>query len=681
MDKFFEPKSIAVIGASQNSKKLGNVIVKNLVDHKYQGRIFPINPKGGKIYNQKVYISVKDIPGEVDLAVIVIPAAMVNEVLKECGEKRIRAVVIISAGFGEQDKEGRKREQRLMQTARKYGIRILGPNCLGLIAPYLRLNASFAKGLPAAGNVAVLSQSGAMAVAITDWAISSDVEFSALVSLGNKADVNEEELVSYFGRDEKTKVIVMYLESLSSGRSLLRTIKRVTKLKPVIILKPGRSVKAQQAVASHTGALAGSHEVQNAALKAAGALVVQTLEELLIYTKLFEKPYTLEGERIAIVTNAGGPGILATDAIVSAPNLSLALLSDKTKKELASFLPAAAALDNPVDVVGDASAERYEKALRIILRDKGVDGVIALLTRQYVTNSEKIANAIIQIQKAYRKKPITASFIGGEEVAKDRKKLSEADILHFNYPEQAVKALSVLRKYETERLKPRSFPEVKQVSKGRIVPVLGQEAERLIRRYISNIIPSFLVRSAEQAIKKARTIGYPVVVKVISKQVIHKTDQNLVKLNVSGDEELRKIIEGWQSDRKLRFSKKEGYLVQPFRPGIIEVMVGTKQDSFVGPYLIVGLGGIFVESLTSTSITPLPLTLKQAKELIKEDLLGRMLMSSRGEKLPHGQLAQVLVGMSKLMMEHPNVVECDLNPVMLSSRGVEIADIRLMVRK
>ncbi|MDP2683429.1 MAG: acetate--CoA ligase family protein [bacterium] len=681
LEKFLNPQSIAIIGASNDPKKLGNVIVKNLIDYKYRGKVYPINHKGEKIYDHKVFTSVVEVPYNVDLVVIVIPAIFVNEALKECGQKKIKAAIIISAGFGEQDQSGKIREQQIITTAKKYKIRILGPNCLGLIIPRLKLNASFAQGLPEPGNVAVISQSGAMAVAITDWALSSDVGFSALVSLGNKSDVNEEELINYFGQDKATNLIVMYLESLATGRSLLRTIKRITKRKPIIILKPGKSKKAKQAVASHTGAMVGSHEAEKAALQSAGAIVASSIEELFVYTEVFEKPYKMSGSNVAIITNAGGPGILATDAIDAAENLNLSVFSELTEKKLKRHLPEAASIENPVDVIGDATAERYKKTIKIILDDKGVDAVIALLTRQYVTDAKKIAKDLITIQKKFPKKPIFVSFIGGSKLELGRKLMSKEDILHFPYPEQAVDAANILRQYEVQKNSSRLFPDVRVLIEKDRSPVLGQQAERMLKPFISDIMPSAMVSSKDQATKKAKQFGYPVVIKVISKKFIHKTDNALVKINIQSDRQLVSVLDEWQKKLKISFAKNEGYLIQPFSPGVIEVMVGVKRDPIIGPYIIVGMGGIFVESFASIVTTPLPLNHQQAKTIINQGLLGRILASERGRKLETNKLAQIIVGMSKLMMTKPKVIECDLNPIIISKNQTQVADIRLIVTK
>ncbi len=678
LKKLFEPKSIAVIGASRNPGKLGHVVVKNLVEHKFRGKVFPINPNGGTLLKKKVYRNVSEIPEPVDLAIVIVPAGIVAEVVRECGEKKIKVAVIISAGFGESGKEGRQRERQLLKIAKQYKIRILGPNCLGLIVPHLRFNASFAGGMPSKGSVAVLSQSGAMAVAINDMALTSGLGFSALVSLGNKADINEDELVAYFGKDKSTEVIIMYLENLATGRSFLRTIKRVSRVKPVVILKPGKSVRAIQAVASHTGAIAGSHKVQNASLEAAGAVVVTSLQELFMNTSIFRKHREIVGPNVAVVTNAGGPGILATDEISVMPNLSLATISGATLKKLNAILPEASAKNNPVDVLGDASADRYQNTLKILLADPGIDSVIVLVTPQAVTRTAKIADVVIRYQRRYKHKPIVSSFIGGGSVVKGREKLKNAHELQFSYPEHAVHALEELRKFSINVKKVRSFPEIPSRESKRLVPVLGKDAERIVKPYINGVVPSVLTNNSDEAIKRVKRIGYPVVVKIVAKQFVHKYDKGAVALNISTEDALRKKLELWKKQMQLRFKKGEGFYMQPYKPGILEVIIGAKRDETIGPYIICGLGGVYIESIKSASITPIPLTRSNAKELLYSGLLGKVIQSDRGKDLPVDLLLDMLIGVSRLMTEKPSIADCELNPVIVSPGRADVVDIRII---
>jgi len=676
LEGFFKPRSIAVVGASANPDKLGAVVYKNIISNGFRGRVYPVNVKGGTIRKQKVFASVVDIPYKVDLALVVIPAPFVEDVIRDCGKKGIRSAIIISAGFGETGGVGKDREQKLLRVARAAHVRILGPNCLGIISPRFHLNASFAEGLPDMGSVAVLSQSGAMAVAITDWALGMDIGFSALVSLGNKGDLEEEELLKYFSRDPLTKVIVLYLESIQHGRKFLRTLRQVTNKKPVVILKPGKSTQAQAAVASHTGSLAGTYEVQHASLAAAGAVVVDSLEDLFMFTQTFEHSYSLKGKRIAIVTNAGGPGIIVTDSLI-ASGFSLASFTTKTILALKKKLPEAAAAHNPVDVIGDAPAARYAYALTVAVQDKNVDAVIAILTHQYVTETEKIAQAIIRVAKKNRK-PIFVSFVGGVAVERGRKKLSDNGIPQFLFPEQAVRGLHALWRAQQSASLPSRFPEVRVIEGLRLVPIVGTASELLLAKYIPYVLRSRISALVATSIKNARRIGYPVVAKVVSSESLHKTDAGFVKVNITSDDELRKILLGWQKRVKKAFAKGEGFAVQAYRPAQLEIFIGAKRDPNLGPYIVYGIGGIFVKQLSLTYISPIPVSRAGAKRMLSIGVLGNILASLRGRKLPIAMIEKSILGLSRMMVDHPEIAECDLNPVLVRYDGVYMPDVRIL---
>jgi len=676
LDAFFTPKSIAVVGASANKEKLGAVVYHNILAHGFRGRVYPVNVKGGAIGKKKVFTSVVDIPGKVDLALIVIPAPFVADVIRECGKKRIRAAIIISAGFGEIGAKGKVLEEKLLHVARAAHVRVLGPNCLGLISPVRKLNASFAEGLPDTGGVAVLSQSGAMAVAITDWALDMDIGFSALVSLGNKGDVEEEELLKYFARDPKTKVIVAYLESIKHGRGFLRTLNRVTQNKPVVVLKPGKSTQAQAAVASHTGSLAGTYEVQHASLAAAGAVVVNSLEELFLFTQAFEKKHILKNQRVAIVTNAGGPGIIATDALIGS-GFSLAQFAPKTVATLKRKLPEAASTHNPVDVVGDAPASRYAAALRTVIQDAGVDAVVAILTHQYVTETEKIARSIIRVSQQ-SKKPLFVSFVGGKGVERGRDMLSDQDVPQFLFPEQAVRALHALWRAKHPSFSYGRFPDVHGKSGSKLVPLVGTKGENLLQKYAPYVLRSKVSSSVSGTLRNARRIGYPVVAKVSSARFLHKTDLGFVRINITTEKELKKLLAQWSKKVKGEFAKGEGFVIQAYRPAEVEFFLGAKRDPLLGPYLVFGLGGIFVKEISETEIFPAPISLAGAREILQLGKVGKILSSKRGAKIPKEQLATCIAGLSRLMIERSEIAECDLNPVIVRNDGVYLPDVRLL---
>lgn len=449
LDAFFHPRSVAVIGASLNPQKLGYFLVDNLLHERFPGHIYPVNIRGGTLLGLKVFPSILDVPGPVDLAVIAVPPGVTSVAMDECGQKGVKAAVVITAGFKETGLEGRKREQELMTVARRHGIRVVGPNSLGIIDTFHNLNASFAESMPPRWEIALMSQSGAMATAILDWARGADVGFSKFVSLGNMADVTEIELLDYWAADRDTSVVVGYLEGISNGRAFLDAARRVTRHKPLIIMKVGRTSAGAAAAASHTGSLAGSDIVVDAAFRQTGVVRAETMEELFDFTRCFAYAPLAAGDRVAVVTNAGGPGVMATDAIVRT-GLRLAELLPQTQRLLTEVLPEAASIRNPVDVLGDAAADRYEQALDAVLADPGVDGALVLLTPQAMTEPERTARIIISNART-SDKPVMAAYMGGVAVVRGREMLEAARVPVYNYPERAVRAMAVLAQYARYR--------------------------------------------------------------------------------------------------------------------------------------------------------------------------------------------------------------------------------------
>jgi acetyl coenzyme A synthetase (ADP forming)-like protein len=445
LDAFFVPGSIAVVGASRNPQKLGYVMLDNLTRARFAGPLYPVNPNAESVLGLHAYARLEEIPGPVDLAVLTVPSAAVVDVIDECGRKGVGAAVVITAGFRESGAEGATRERQLIERARAAGVRLVGPNSLGIINTFANLNATFAESAPFRYEIAVFSQSGAMATAILDWARAIDVGFSKFISLGNMADVNEIDVLQYLCEDEQTNVIVSYLEGFSDGRGFLEAARLVTARKPLVIMKVGRSAAGARAASSHTGALASSDAVVDAAFRQAGIVRAYSMEELFDYTLAFSYLPLPHGKRIAVVTNAGGPGVMATDAI-ERYGLSLAQLSPVSRDRLAEGLPAAASSANPIDVLGDAAADRYQLAMEIALADGGVDGVVVLLTPQAVTEPERTARVITHLSRTSRK-PVAAVFMGGDAVSRGRLMLDAARVPAFPYPERALRALAALESY------------------------------------------------------------------------------------------------------------------------------------------------------------------------------------------------------------------------------------------
>lgn len=445
LDCFFRPRSVAVIGASRDPQKLGYTILDNLLKHRYPGRIYPVNPQAQEIFHLKVYPTVTQIPDPVDMAVIVVPAPVVPFVLQECGMKGVKGVVIISAGFRETGAEGLQREKELVAMARRYGIRIVGPNCLGVINTFHSLNATFAEGMPNPWEVGLMSQSGAMATAILDWANLADVGFSKFISMGNMADVDEVDLLEYWKDDEECKVIVGYLESIDRGQRFLEVARQLTARKPLVLMKVGRTAAGAAAASSHTGALSTPDQVIEAAFQQAGITRAETMEQLFDFTMCFSWAPLPKGERMAVITNAGGPGVMTTDAIENS-GLHMAQLGPQTLTTLGEHLPQSASTHNPIDLLGDALADRYLAALEAVLRDPGVDGVFVLLTPQAVTEPERTARVITSHVRSFDK-PVMAVYMGGVAVGRGTDMLEEARVPVYAYPERAVRAMAALVEY------------------------------------------------------------------------------------------------------------------------------------------------------------------------------------------------------------------------------------------
>jgi len=673
------PRRIAVIGASVDRQKLGNVIFRNCKDFGFTGDVFPINPHEGHVEGVTAYQSVAQLPKKPDLAIIATPASTVPGIVQACAKARVPAAIIISAGFRETGESGMKLEERVIRTAELSHITVLGPNCLGFVAPHIKLNASFAQGLPAQGSVSIVSQSGAMAVAIADWASASGIGFRYLVSLGNKAGVTESEILEYLAKDSGTKVILMYLEDVRNGRAFLRKAARITAQKPVIVIMAGRSTAAAAAVASHTGALATTGEVTVAALRSAGCIVVDTIEEWFDSARGFSAGRFPRGRRVAIVTNAGGPGILATDAIAR-EGLSMTLFSPQTEAVLAKRLPSTAAIHNPVDVIGDATPERYRSALQAVSADANVDAVIVICTHQLVTDSVAIAR---EISTAYRgsSKPIFAAFVGGEGVREALFTLRSEGIPAFTYPESAIRTLRMLREFKTFRpTDPGTLPRPHRRYVSSSGVLLGTVALDQLRRYGCTPLHGKLVRTADEAVAAARKLGFPVVMKVISDAAIHKTDMKGVVVDVHSPEATVSVAKRFIKTFGKVFKKKtEGIFIQPHILDAVEIFVGGINTPGFGPMVLVGMGGIFVEKLKGVVYAPAPLTPLTARTLLRSSSLWPIIEGTRGKTFAVASLVRTLVGISACIAAHPEVSSIDANPVMLTTDRAWLVDARMLI--
>ena len=680
LEKLFYPASVAVIGASKEPGKVGRAVLDNLI-HGFGGKIYPINPKAAEIEGLRCYKSVRDVPDAIDLAVIVIPAKLVPQAVRECGEKGIQYLVIISAGFKETGPQGAKLEGEVKEIARAYGVRIVGPNCLGIINTVSRCNASFAKKMPPRGNVSIITQSGALGTAILDWSEMTDVGFVNFVSLGNKADLNEIDFMEAWRTDRDTRVILAYLEGISDGQRFLRVAREVTKEKPVVVVKSGRTSAGARAVSSHTGSLAGSDAAYDAAFAQCGVLRAGTMDEFFDLAGGFSAQPVPAGDRVAIVTNAGGPGILATDACEKY-GLKLASLAPETIDRLKTKLPPAASFYNPVDVLGDASAGLYEFAMGTVLADDGVDGLIVLVTPQAMTDPAGIAEIVAAIRET-TDKPVLPGFMGGTAMQQGVKTLERNKLLNYDDPERAAYAMRMLARYHGIRgrvyERPRRFEADRSVVQAVIdtaraagISVLGLEALPVLEAYGIPTLKYRIVDTADEAVAAARTLGYPVVMKIVSPEIVHKSDVGGVRVGLADDRAVVSAYNRMMKDVRaaVPHCRITGVLIQPMAVGGKEVILGMNRDPQWGPLLMFGLGGIYVEVLKDVQFRVAPLSGKDALGMIYGIKTHQLLEGVRGEKpadIP--KLVELLERLSQLVTDFPDILELDINPVKVYEKG------------
>ncbi len=695
LEEFFQPKTIALIGASREPHKVGHQILKNLVEQPQTlYKVYPVNPKTTEILGLKTYSKVEEIQEKINLAIIVIPTEYVPQALIDCGEKGIKAVIIISAGFKEVGGEGYKREQQILEIARKYEIRILGPNCLGLLNPHYSLNASFVSFLPKKGEIAFISQSGALCSAVLDWAKAEGVGFSKFVSLGNKADLNEIDFLLALVDDPGTKVIIAYLEGIENGQEFIRITKELTKKKPVIVLKPGKTTGGKKAISSHTGTLAGLEQAYESAFKQAGVIRADSMEELLDYALVFAYQPLPKGKRVGIITNAGGPGIMATDQVESL-GLELAFFQDETIEFLKNNLPPQANIYNPVDLLGDAPAKRYELALGALIKEENVDVVVVLLTPQAVSEVKESGEVIIQLGKKSTK-PIIVCFMGEAEVKETRKSLNQNKIPNYTYPERAIACAKAMVEYKNwqerniETIVPYSGEKKKvevilsKVKKEKRLNLVDLEVKEVLSAYGFKFAKSGLAKTAEEAISLAEKIGYPVALKISSPEILHKTDFGGVRLNLDDKDEVGDAFEAMVLRSKRFFPEAEiyGCLVQEMVEKGREVILGLHRDVQFGPLVMFGLGGIYVEILKDVSFRVAPFSLSEAKEMIKEIKGYPVLQGIRGEKgIDLDALVSLILKLSQLALDSPEIMELDINPLIFyPNKEPVVVDAKLTIK-
>jgi len=697
LEAFFKPNAVAIVGASTKPGKLGYTVLANVIESGFRGGIYPINPGATEIAGFRAYASVLDLPETPDLAVIVVPYNHVPQAMRDCGEKGTKAVVVISAGFREASVEGLERELEVVEIARKYGMRVIGPNCLGIIDTYTPLNATFAAGTPPRGSISFMSQSGALQTAILDWSLASkDLGFSRFVSLGNKADVNEIDLLLDWVEDPNTRVILAYVEGVPNGQEFIKVAREVSRRKPILVLKSGVTESGSRAVSSHTGSLAGSEAAYDAAFYQAGVLRMRSLQELFDNARAFANQPLLNGNRIAIVTNAGGPGILATDTLERS-GMQLAKLERATIQKLDSFLPDAASSANPVDVLGDALADRYAQAIEVIAQDPNVDGLICIVTPQAMTQIVETANAIGKLSERLDK-PILGAFMGEERATAGIDVLASYNIPNYRFPEQAARALAAMRDYIVARDRPAPEYVTFEVDKAAVREVFDKaraegrvtvgetEARAVAEAYGLRLPKSQLAANADEAVEIAGRIGYPVVLKIASPDILHKTDVGGVKVGLENATDVRDAFDliVYRAQRYVPDARIWGCLVQEMAPTTgVEVLVGMSKDAQFGPLVTFGLGGILVEALKDVTFRVAPFGRQDAEQMLEEIRARALLKGVRGRPPADTEAAvDVLLRVNQLVTDFPEIVEMDINPLMVYERGqgAIALDMRLVLK-
>ena len=693
----FCPRTVAIIGASTRENSVGRYVFTNVLFSGYTGIVYPVNPKAHGILGVRAYHSVWDIPGEVDLAVIVVPSEVVPTVMEECGEKGVKGAVIISAGFKEIGKKGAELESVIKAIAIKYRISLVGPNCLGIINtdPEVSLNATFARGMPHRGNIACISQSGAVGVAILELTKERNIGLSKFISLGNKSDISENDVLFALKEDKYTDVILLYLEDLANPKCFIELSREITEHKPILVIKSGRTLEGAKAASSHTGALSSSDEAYDSLFKQCGILRVETLEELLDYGTAFAKQPLPTSNRIAIITNAGGHGIMATDACIR-HNLKLAEFSPTTTSSLQAGLPPTANISNPVDVIGDANKERYELALNTVLSDPNVNGAIVIYVSSAILNSDEIIRTISEICPRY-KKPILACCTGVEDMSETLRLLDKSNIPNYRFPESAVRALAHMAEYSEWSSHPHTtIREFKGVNKDRVKELISfaskcgrtflpePESYEALKAYGFPLLKSNLAKNESQCVSYAREIGYPVVLKIVSPDILHKVDVGGVKLNICNENELRSSYLELLNSVKSALPGADiwGVFVQEFVRGGKEIIIGMNRDPHFGALLMFGLGGIYVEVLKDVSFRVAPIRELSALHMIEEIRGYKILAGYRGaEPSDIESIVECLERLSQLVTDFEEISEIDINPLLVFERGkgCKVIDARILI--
>ena len=699
LSELFAPKSVAMFGASETPDSVGQVVFKNLLEAGFSGDIYALNPKRDTVQGEKAYNNLDEIGKDIDLAIVATPARTVPGIVEQCGTYGIKSMIILSAGFREIGEQGRAIEDKVRDAARSHGIRFLGPNCLGIIRPSIGFNATFGNNNASDGGIALVSQSGALCTSILDWAENRDVGFSAVVSTGIAADLDFGDILDYLASDPKTESIILYVEGLTDARRFMSGLRAAARIKPVIAIKAGRSTEGAAASMSHTGALVGGDAAFTAALSRSGVVQVDTISQVFAAASTLSSKYKAVGKRMAMITNAGGPAVLATDHAHGA-DLEIATLGEETLKALNEALPDTWSHGNPVDIIGDATPERYQEAIDIVLKDPGVDGVLVILTPQAMTAPYEVAEAVVKAAENNRK-PIITSWMGGKQVDPARSLFRQARIPTFNTPEAAVDAFHYLASYKANQQNllqtPGRLPiehEEPNVEAARLIiesalnekrfVLTEPESIALLEAFNVPTVRNGIARSAEEALVLATSIGFPIVMKIYSGDISHKSDAGGVKLNIRNAADVRgsyrELVERVQKNRP--DAKIDGVTVEAMHRTTNgrEVMVGVINDPVFGPVISFGAGGTFVEVMGDASIAIPPINERLARNLISRTKVSKALGEFRNMPAANvDALVDVLLRVSNMACELPWLKEMDINPLIIDERGAMAVDARIVV--
>lgn len=689
---FFSPAGVAVIGASSNPGKLSYGILENLTRYGYQGKIYPINPKADQILGIKVYPDVSDVPDPVELAVVVLPAPLTPDILQNCGKRGIKAVIIISGGFREIGEAGMALEEKCLEIANKYGMRLIGPNCVGTLDLHSGLNTTFIKGVPATGSIGFLSQSGAVCGGVVDYIADKHVGFSHFASLGNELDVDETDVIDYFGEHLEVKVIAAYIEGIKNGERFLRIASKVSKKKPIVMLKAGRTEAGAQAVSSHTGSLAGHYTAYQAAFRQAGVIEVPDMPSLFATAWALSCQPLPEGDRVAILTNAGGTAALASDSL-AANGFGLAPISKEKQGQLSEGLDPSAQVGNPIDMLGGAGPKEFSHSLSIMKDAPDVDAFLAMLVPQSLVDPSEVAQVIVDHSKG-TDKTVLACLVGEQSLAKARSVLHENKVPMSNFPEVPGQVLGAMKWYRewlnAVENEPINYPDIDQAFVARYLAqeknqALGEvETRRVLEAYGFDLIIGQFGRNKSEAVSAADSIGYPVVVKVVSPQILHKSDLGGIALDLESPQSVENAIASMQSHIRNQVPdvEIEGYLVQAMAPEGLEVIIGMKRDPVFGPLMMFGLGGVMVELYKDVGFGVAPLTESQSRQMIEMTKAGVLLKGYRGSpKYDLDAVAEALGRLSSLAVDHPRILEVEVNPlrVLPEGQGAKVLDARMIL--